>query len=60
MPAATATLVVNGVGTGDFTISAPNGFTVKRNSSGTLTVTITGQAGFSVVVNLTVSGLPSR
>ncbi|HEY2497981.1 MAG TPA: protease pro-enzyme activation domain-containing protein [Candidatus Angelobacter sp.] len=53
------TLVVNAIGTGDFTMSSLNTFTVKRGQTGSLTVTITGQAGFSGVVNLSVSGLPA-
>ena len=56
---ATVTLVVNAIGTGDFSMSSLNTFTVKRGQTGSLTVTITGQAGFSGVVNLSVSGLPA-
>ncbi|HSK43548.1 MAG TPA: protease pro-enzyme activation domain-containing protein, partial [Candidatus Binatia bacterium] len=56
---ATVTLVVNAQGTGDFSISAPNGITVKRGQSGSLQVTIVAQAGFAGTVNLSVSGLPS-
>ncbi|HEY1936690.1 MAG TPA: protease pro-enzyme activation domain-containing protein [Candidatus Angelobacter sp.] len=53
------TLVVNAIGTGDFSMSSLNTLTVKRGQTGSLTVTITGQAGFSGVVNLSVSGLPA-
>jgi hypothetical protein len=53
------TLIVTAVGTGDFSMSSPNTFTVKRGQSGSLPVTITGQAGFSGTVNLSVAGLPS-
>jgi kumamolisin len=42
----------------DFTISAPASITVKRNSSGSETVTITGVNGFTGTVNLSASGLP--
>jgi pseudomonalisin len=56
---ATVTLVVNAQGTGDFAISSPNIFTVKRGQTGSLPVTITGQAGFSGIVSFSVSGLPS-
>jgi len=56
---ATVTLVVNAQGTGDFAISSPNTFTVKRGQTGSLPVTITGQAGFSGTVSFSVSGLPS-
>ncbi len=55
----TVTLVVNAQGIGDFSISSPNLITVKRGQSGSLTVTITAQAGFTSTVNLSVSGLPS-
>jgi pseudomonalisin len=53
------TLVVTALGTGDFSITSPNTFTVKRGKSGSLPVTITGQAGFSGTVNLSLTGLPS-
>jgi pseudomonalisin len=56
---ATVTLVVNAQGTGDFSISSSNIFTVKRGQTGSLPVTITGQAGFSGTVSFSVSGLPS-
>ncbi|HEY5030307.1 MAG TPA: protease pro-enzyme activation domain-containing protein [Candidatus Angelobacter sp.] len=55
----TVTLVVNAQGTGDFSISPANTFTVKRGQTGSLPVTITGQAGFSGTVSFSVSGLPS-
>jgi hypothetical protein len=53
------TLVVTALGTGDFSITSPNTFTVKRGKSGSLPVTITGETGFSGTVNLSVTGLPS-
>jgi pseudomonalisin len=56
---ATVTLVVNAQGTGDFSISSSNTFTVKRGQTGSLPITITGQAGFSGTVSFSVSGLPS-
>jgi uncharacterized membrane protein len=56
---ATVTLTVNAIGTGDFSISASNTFTVKRGQTGSLPITITGQAGFSGTVTFSVSGLPS-
>ena len=56
---ATVSLTVNAIGTGDFSISALNTFTVKRGQTGSLPITITGQAGFSGTVTFSVSGLPS-
>jgi pseudomonalisin len=56
---ATVTLVVNAQGTGDFSISSSNIFTVKRGQTGSLPITIIGQAGFSGTVTFSVSGLPS-
>ncbi len=53
------TLVANPVPATDFTVSAPAAITVKRNSSGSETVTITGINGFNGTVNLSISGLPS-
>jgi pseudomonalisin len=53
------TLVVDAVPTADFIISAPAAITVKRNSSGSETVTVTGISGFTGTVNLTISGVPS-
>ena len=53
------TLVANPVPATDFTISAPAAITVKRNSSGSETVTITGLNGFTDTVNLSISGVPS-
>jgi pseudomonalisin len=55
----TVALVVNPQGVGDFTISSANIFTVKRGQTGSLPITITGQAGFSGTVSFSVSGLPS-
>jgi len=51
-------LQVNPVPAADFTISAPAAITVKRNSSGSESVTITGINGFAGTVNLSISGLP--
>ncbi|HYX52657.1 MAG TPA: hypothetical protein VE783_04350, partial [Candidatus Limnocylindrales bacterium] len=53
------TLQVNAVPATDFTISAPATITVKRNSSGSETVTITPINGFNSPVTLTISGLPA-
>jgi uncharacterized membrane protein len=54
------TLQVDAVPAADFTVSvAPPSITVKRNSSGTDTVTIGAVNGFTGVVNLSISGLPS-
>jgi uncharacterized membrane protein len=54
------TLKVDAVPAADFTISvAKPTITVKRNSSGTDTVTISAVNGFTGVVNLSISGLPS-
>jgi hypothetical protein len=55
----TVTLVVNAPNTGDFSISASNLLTIKRGQSGSLPITITGQAGFAGTVSFSVSGLPS-
>ena len=45
----------------NFTISAaPASQTIRRGSSGSYTVTIAAQNGFTGTVNLTVSGVPSR
>jgi len=52
-------LEVDAVPAADFTISAPASITVKRNSSGSETVTISAVNGFTGVVSLSVSGLPS-
>jgi hypothetical protein len=54
---ATATLVI--AKPSDFTIAAPPSITVKRNSSGSVVVTISAQNGFTGAVNFSVSGLPS-
>ena len=54
------TLKVDAVPAADFTVSvAPSSITVKRNSSGTDTVTIGAVNGFTGVVNLSISGVPS-
>jgi len=54
------TLQVDAVPAADFTVSvAPPSITVKRNSSGTDTVTIGAVNGFTGVVNLSISGVPS-
>lgn len=53
------TLVVTLAPTPDFSISAPGSITVKRNSSGSETVTITGLNGFTGTVGFSISGLPN-
>jgi uncharacterized membrane protein len=52
-------LEVDAVPPADFTISVPATITVKRNSSGSKTVTIGAVNGFTGVVNLSASNLPS-
>jgi uncharacterized membrane protein len=52
-------LEVDAVPAADFTISAPAAITVKRNSTGSETVTIGAVNGFTGVVNLSISGLPA-
>ena len=52
-------LEVDPVPPADFTISVPATITVKRNSSGSKTVTIGAVNGFTGVVNLSASNLPS-
>lgn len=53
-------LEVDAVPAADFTIATvPTSITVKRNSSGSVTVTIGAVNGFTGVVNLSASGLPS-
>jgi uncharacterized membrane protein len=54
-------LEVDAVPAADFTISiaAPATITVKRNSTGSKTVTISAVNGFTGVVNLSTSGLPA-
>jgi uncharacterized membrane protein len=52
-------LEVDAVPPADFTISAPPTITVKRNSTGSETVTISAVNGFTGVVNLSASNLPS-
>jgi subtilase family serine protease len=55
------TLVVNPAPVPDFTISvSPTTLAVRRGTSGSYTVTITGVNGFSGGVSLTVSGQGSR
>ena len=55
----TVTLVVTAPP--NFTISAsPTSLSVRRGSSGSYTVTVGSQNGFTGTVNLTVSGVPSR
>jgi len=51
-------LEVDAVPAADFTISVPPTITVKRNSSGSKTVTIGAVNGFTGVVNLSASNLP--
>jgi subtilase family serine protease len=54
------TLQVDAVPAADFTVSVTKPtITVKRNSTGTDTVTIGAVNGFTGVVNLSISGLPS-
>jgi uncharacterized membrane protein len=54
------TLQVDAVPAADFTVSVTKPtITVKRNSTGTDTVTISAVNGFLGVVNLSISGLPS-
>jgi len=52
-------LEVDAVPAADFTISVPATITVKRNSSGSKTVTIGAVNNFTGVVNLSTSGLPA-
>jgi hypothetical protein len=56
---ASVSLEVDAVPAADFTISAPPTITVKRNSTGSETVTISAVNGFTGVVNLSASNLPS-
>jgi uncharacterized membrane protein len=58
---ASVSLEVDAVPAADFTISiaAPATITVKRNSTGSKTVTISAVNGFAGVVNLSTSGLPA-
>jgi hypothetical protein len=52
-------LVVDPVPTTDFSISAsPGSITIKRHSSGTVTVTVAPINGFTGNVDLSISGLP--
>jgi uncharacterized membrane protein len=54
------TLKVDAIPAADFSISVANPkITVKRNSTGTDTVTISAVNGFTGLVNLSISGLPS-
>jgi pro-kumamolisin-like protein len=55
---ASVTLILDPVPATDFSISAPPAITVKRNSSGSETVTITAINGFAGTVGLSISGLP--
>ena len=55
---ASVTLILDPVPATDFSISAPPAITVKRNSSGSETVTITAINGFAGTVSLSISGLP--
>jgi uncharacterized membrane protein len=52
-------LEVDAVPAADFTITAPATITVKRNSTGSETVTIGAVNGFTGVVSLSTSGLPA-
>jgi hypothetical protein len=55
------TLNVNAPQVADFTVAAsPANRTIKRGSSGTYNVTVTGSGGFSDNVTLSVSGLPAN
>jgi pseudomonalisin len=56
---ASVSLEVDAVPAADFTISAPPTITVKRNSSGSEVVTISAVNGFTGVVSLSASNLPS-
>ncbi|HET8888291.1 MAG TPA: protease pro-enzyme activation domain-containing protein [Candidatus Angelobacter sp.] len=55
---ASVSLEVDAVPAADFTISAPATITVKRNSTGSETVTIGAVNGFTGVVSLSASNLP--
>jgi hypothetical protein len=56
---ATATLVVSSTGT--FSVSTTSSsLTVRRRSSGSVTVSVTGSGGFNGSVKLSVSGVPPR
>lgn len=56
---AVVTLTVNAVPVPDFTISAsPTSRNIKRNRSGTYTVTVTPSGGFNEAVSFSVSGCP--
>jgi len=53
-------LAGGGGGTPNFTLAAsPNGVTITQGSSGTSTITITPENGFSDSITLSASGLPS-
>jgi len=56
---ASVSLEVDAVPAADFTISAPASITVKRNSTGSEVVTISAVNGFTGVVSLSASNLPS-
>jgi hypothetical protein len=56
-----ATLTVNPVPAGDFSISvSPGNRTVKAGSSASYSITVTSTGGYAGQVNLAVSGLPSN
>ena len=56
-----ATLTVNPVPAGDFSISvSPGNRTVKAGSSASYSITVTSTRGYAGQVNLAVSGLPSN
>jgi hypothetical protein len=57
---ASQSILLNGTGTGSFTLgSSVTSLTINQGGSGTSTITVTGQNGFTGSVNLTASGLPS-
>ena len=52
-------LIVNPATPGDFTLSAPLGITVKRNKTGSESVTVAAANGFTGNVDLSLTGLPA-
>jgi sugar lactone lactonase YvrE len=57
---ASQNITLSGPGTGSFTLaSSASSLTMIQGGSGTSTITVTGQYGFTGSVNLTASGLPS-
>jgi N-acetylneuraminic acid mutarotase len=59
-PSATTTVTLTVYPLPGFTLTAsPGSLTIARGASGTSTVTVTDQGGFSGVVSLSASGLPS-